>query len=122
VDAYGYYQMCMLLRHPDTVYDLKQGTLRQAITENFPEKRQLRAANPQYLERCARCFLRGLCEQCPARSWMEHGTLDTPVEYLCQAAHAQARSLGLLEQGEQGWQVSDWQQRLDNIAETRTDG
>jgi sulfatase maturation enzyme AslB (radical SAM superfamily) len=34
--------------------------------------------------------------QCPAKSWMEHGTLDTPVEYLCSVAHAQARHLGLI--------------------------
>ena len=34
----------------------------------------------------------GLCEQCPAKSWSEHGTLDTPVEYHCEMAHAQARS------------------------------
>ena len=72
----------------------------------------MQATNPLYLERCARCFLHGLCEQCPAKSWMEHGTLDTPVEYLCQVAHAQARYLGLLEEGERAWEVPDWQQRL----------
>ncbi|MCU0486686.1 MAG: radical SAM protein, partial [Anaerolineales bacterium] len=93
VDAYGMYQMCMLLRHPDTLYDLSKGTLREALIEFFPLQRMLRATNQQYIERCARCFLKGLCEQCPAKSWSEHGTLDTPVEYLCQLAHAQARYL-----------------------------
>ena len=77
----------------------------------------MRATNPDYLERCARCFLKGLCEQCPAKSWTEHGTLDTPVEYLCQVAHAQARYLGLLAEGEQAWEVADWRQRIDTLAQ-----
>jgi len=116
VDAYGMFQMCMLLRHPDTAYDLKQGTLREALTEVFPRLRETRATNPEYLKRCARCFLKGLCEQCPAKSWTEHGTLDTPVEYLCQVAHAQARYLGLLTEGEQAWEVADWRERIAKLA------
>jgi len=116
VDAYGMYQMCIPLRHPDTVYNLKQGTLREALTEVFPRYRELRATNPDYLNRCARCFLKGLCEQCPGKSWEEHGTLDTPVEYLCQVAHAQARYLGLLGESEQAWEVADWQARMQRLA------
>jgi len=112
VDAYGLAQMCMSLRHPDTVYDLLRGTLRDALTEFFPRLRELRASNPEYLSRCARCFLKGLCEQCPGKSWAEHGALDTPVEYLCQVAHAQARYLGLLTEGERAWEVPDWQRRI----------
>jgi radical SAM protein with 4Fe4S-binding SPASM domain len=112
VDAYGMYQMCMPLRHPDTVFDLKRGTLQEALTGFFPHLRELRTANPDYLDRCARCFLKGLCEQCPGKSWMEHGTLDTPVEYLCEIAHTQAHYLGLLEEGERAWTVDDWQARI----------
>lgn len=115
VDAYGFYQMCLLLRHPKMVYDLKQGTLRKALTEFFPRLREIRASNPAYLKRCARCFLKGLCEQCPAKSWAEHGTLDTPVEYLCQVAHAQARYLGLLSEEEWAWEITDWEKRIDHF-------
>jgi len=117
VDAYGHLQPCMLLRHPDTVYDLKKGSLKDALTNFFPEIRKMKAENPNYLTRCARCFLHGLCEQCPARSWMEHGTLDTPVDYHCEIAHAQARALGLLEEGEQAWQIEDWEDRIRNFSE-----
>jgi len=112
VDAYGRAQMCMMLRHPDTTYDLKAGSLQDALTNFFPRLRDMRATNPDYLGRCARCFLKGLCEQCPAKSWAEHGTLDTPVEYLCGVAHAQALDLGLLRDGEQAWEVSDWRARV----------
>jgi hypothetical protein len=72
--------------------------------EQFPRLRELRATNPEYLRRCAKCFLKGLCEQCPAKSWAESGTLDTPVEYLCEVAHAQARYLGWLGENEYGWE------------------
>lgn len=112
VDAYGNLQPCMLLRHPDTVYDLKKGSLKDALTNFFPKIRETRAENPDYMAHCALCFLKGLCEQCPARSWMEHGTLDTPVDYLCEIAHAQARHLGLLEENKMSWEVSDWRERI----------
>jgi radical SAM protein with 4Fe4S-binding SPASM domain len=112
VDAYGTLQPCLPLRHPDTVYDLKSGSLKEALTDFFPQVREATATNPDYLVRCARCFLKGMCEQCPAKSWTEHGTLDTPVEYFCQVAHAQAYDLGLLRDGEYGWEVENWRERL----------
>jgi radical SAM protein with 4Fe4S-binding SPASM domain len=122
VDAYGYFQPCLLLRHPDTVYHLGGGSLQDAVTRFFPTVRETRASNPDYLARCARCFLKGLCEQCPAKSWMEHGTLDTPVQYLCEIAHAQARYLGLLRKEEVGWEVTDWRQRVRGLATKEATG
>ena len=112
VDAYGNFQPCMLLRHPSCVYDLKKGTLKDALVNFFTEMRKIEASNPKYLSRCARCFLKGLCEQCPGKSWEEHGTLDTPVEYFCEVAHAQARFLGLMQDGEKAWGIQDWQDRV----------
>jgi radical SAM protein with 4Fe4S-binding SPASM domain len=107
VDPYGRLQYCLGLRHPATVYDLAAGSLREAVTEFLPRVRDMRSAGRAYLERCGRCFLKGLCEQCPAKSWAEHGTLDTPVEYFCGIAHAQAVAAGLLEPGEKAWTVTD---------------
>jgi hypothetical protein len=78
----------------------------------FTALREIRATNPDYLRRCARCFLKGLCEQCPAKSWEENGTLDTPVEYLCEVAHAQARWLGWLGENEYGWEVRERRERI----------
>jgi radical SAM protein with 4Fe4S-binding SPASM domain len=116
VDSYGSLQMCLPLRHPDTVYPLRKGSLHDALTVFFPQIREMKATNKEYLRRCAVCFLHGLCEQCPARSWSEHGTLDTPVEYLCDIAHALARDICLLEIGERGWQVKDWRERVAKAA------
>jgi radical SAM protein with 4Fe4S-binding SPASM domain len=118
VDAYGRLQPCLALRAPEFSFDLRAGSLREAITGFFPTALAVKATNPDYLARCARCFLKSLCEQCPAKSWAEHGTLDTPVECLCKAAHARARDLGLLEDGEFGWMVPDWASR--HVAGTST--
>lgn len=116
VDAYGFYQMCMMLRHPNTVVDLSKSSLREALTEIFPRIRELKTNNPEYLRRCAQCFLKNLCEQCPAKSWAEHGTLDTPVDYYCEITHAHARFTGLLKNDEKAWEISDWQERIAALA------
>ncbi|MEA3438825.1 MAG: hypothetical protein U9R58_00925, partial [Chloroflexota bacterium] len=121
VDAYGKFQPCMLLRAPALAYDLSSGSLKDALENFFPEMREMKATNPAYLERCARCFLYGMCEQCPAKSWSEHGTLDTPVEYLCQVAHAQARYLGLLDDGERAWEVQDGEERVKQMVNRMED-
>ena len=126
IDAYGHAQMCLLLRHPDTVCPLDVKIhrdnhsetdlqpLEYALKEYFPQVRKMRSHNPDYLRRCAVCFLKGFCNQCPAKSWEEHGTLDTPVDYLCEVAHTQAIYLGLLHEGENSWEIKPeiWRLRL----------
>jgi radical SAM protein with 4Fe4S-binding SPASM domain len=116
VDAYGGFRPCMGLHAPEWIYDLLHGSLRIALENFFPRLRETRAANPEYLARCARCFLKGLCEQCPAKSWTESGSLDMPVEYLCRVAHAQARDLGLIGLDERAWEVVDLSARFKHLA------
>ncbi len=145
VDAYGEVQPCLPMRAPETTVSLRgqpggggeggpggkpggpgggsaaapaafdAARLRYALTEAFPRLRETKATNPEYLRRCAVCFLKGLCEQCPAKSWAESGTRETPVEVLCEVAHEQARDLGLLEPGESAWQIEDWKARVERI-------
>ena len=114
-DAYGRLQPCLSLRAPGLGIDLRRASLKRALTSGFSGLRSIVARDPAYIERCARCFLKGLCEQCPARSWSESGTLDASVEYLCRVAHAQARDLGLLAAGEMGWEVRDWRGRISAL-------
>ena len=116
VDAYGVFQYCLALRHPATVFDLKRGGLEQAVKEHLSAVRAMTSRNPEYLNRCGRCPLKAFCLQCPAKSWAEHGTLDTPVEYLCDVAHAQAAALGLLVAGEKAWAVKGWNRRIGRPA------
>ena len=112
VNAHGGFQPCLLLRQPAFVYDLAGGSLEDALKSFFPRVRRIRASSPEYLTRCSRCKLKGFCEQCPAKSWMEHGNPDTPVEDICRAAHARAQDLGLLDPGERAWEAGDWPERV----------
>jgi molybdenum cofactor biosynthesis enzyme MoaA len=126
VDAYGCAHPCLGLYAPELSVDLfhdrsnageelegkgKVNPIQQAI-DRFSHLSEMRAKNPEYLERCARCFLKGICKQCPAKSWTEHGTLDKPVEYLCDVAHAWARHEGWLAEGERAWEITDWLERF----------
>ncbi len=105
IGAYNNFQLCMLLRHPECVYSLREGSFKDAWEKFVPRMREIRVDNQKYQEKCQRCFLKSLCEQCPAWSWMEHGVLDEPIEYLCGIAHAEAVWLGLLNKGEKAWEV-----------------
>jgi radical SAM protein with 4Fe4S-binding SPASM domain len=120
IDAYGYIQLCLPLRSPETVVDLRESSIKSAMEKSFPSMREIKATNPDYLRRCARCFLKGLCDQCPAKSWLEYGTLDTPVEYLCDVAHAKARFLGLINEHERAWEVEDWRARVEKFVTANT--
>ena len=118
VDAYGMFQYCLSLRHPETIHELKKGSLKKAILEFLPRLAEMTATDPRYLERCSRCFLKAFCQQCPAKSWTEYGTLDTPVDYFCEITHAQATSIGILGEGEKAWDVDDWPARVKWLAES----
>ena len=121
LDAYGYVQACLPLRHPKTVFNIKEFTLREGLSEFFPRLRKMRATNEVFLARCARCFLRSSCEQCPGRSWRENGTLDTPVEYRCKITHILARFLKLLNKDEHGWEIREWKERVNKFCEASFD-
>jgi radical SAM protein with 4Fe4S-binding SPASM domain len=120
IDPYGYAHPCMGLRveHLRTnIFDSKREESLSTALEHFESLGELRARNPVYLSHCAQCFLRGFCGQCPARSWTENGTFDTPVEYYCSIAHMQARYLGWLKENEMAWTVCDWRERIGHTIE-----
>lgn len=103
VDAYGKAQPCLRLRSPQLVVDTVHRSLNEAL-ETLARLREMKAQAPEYLERCARCSIRDLCNQCPATAWMETGALDGVPGYCCEVAHAEARGLGWLEEGVFAWQ------------------
>lgn len=121
VDAYGMLQPCILLRHPDTVYDVTKGSLKEALVTFLPVIRRQKAQNPDYLARCARCTIKELCDQCPARSWMATGELDRPVEACCRRAHVRAERVGLLQPGRKGWHTDGTVDTRPDIAPIRSE-
>lgn len=115
VDPYGKVQYCLQLRHPDIIYDLEKGSLKNAAYYFHYTIIHKKAKNSNYIRRCMNCFLKMFCEQCPAKSWSEHGVLDRPVEYLCEFTHTQAVYLGLIKKGEKAWKIKDGKNRLQHF-------
>jgi radical SAM protein with 4Fe4S-binding SPASM domain len=97
----GTFRLCSSLYHPDTTYDLRQGTLREAWEEWVPRVRDLRGENPEFLQKCRRCALINLCLWCPAHAALETGAMDEWVEYFCEVAHARAAALQAEARGSQ---------------------
>jgi radical SAM protein with 4Fe4S-binding SPASM domain len=89
----GTYRLCADLWHPDCVYDLRQGTVARAWEELVPRVRDMRSADPGYLERCRRCPIINLCLWCPAHAYLETGQMDGFSAYFCAVAHARAEAL-----------------------------
>jgi len=89
----GKFRLCSSLWAPETMYDLRQGWLRDAWEQLVPQVRDMRSRRPEFLLRCRRCPIVNLCLWCPAHSYLETGELDTPIDYFCQVAHARAAAL-----------------------------
>jgi radical SAM protein with 4Fe4S-binding SPASM domain len=95
VDPEGNFKLCSSLCQPEFLYDLKKGSVSYAETKFVPTIRDMRSENKNYLENCRQCKLVSLCMWCPANSYLENGTLDSPVKYFCEIAHLRAKELGI---------------------------
>ena len=90
----GLLRLCSSLWHPDCVYDLKKGNLKEAWQSFIPEVREMRSNRSEFLEKCRGCSIVNLCMWCPAHAHLESGAMDTPVDYFCRVAHARTELLG----------------------------
>jgi radical SAM protein with 4Fe4S-binding SPASM domain len=89
----GQFRLCSSLWAPETLYDLRQGTLREAWEQHVTKVRDLRSNRKEFLEKCRKCELINLCLWCPAHAHLETGEMDKPVDYFCEVAHARAKAL-----------------------------
>ena len=89
----GIFRLCADLWHPDTIFDLRKGSLAEAWNELVPVVRDMRSDHPDYLENCRDCPIVNLCIWCPAHADLETGAMDEVVSYFCQVAHARAEAL-----------------------------
>lgn len=95
----GTFRLCADLWHPECTYDLRRGRLINAWNELVPRVRDLRSANPIFLDRCRRCPIINLCLWCPAHAHLETGRLDGWSEYFCTVAHARAKAIAASNPG-----------------------
>jgi radical SAM protein with 4Fe4S-binding SPASM domain len=89
----GRFRLCSSLWAPDTVYDLRQGSLSAAWHDFVPRVREMRSCKPELMKTCRPCPLVNLCLWCPAQAHLETGELDGFTPYFCSVAHARAHAL-----------------------------
>ncbi len=89
----GRFRLCSSLWAPETVYDLRQGTLSAAWHDFVPRVREMRSTKPELMKTCRSCPLVNLCLWCPAHAYLETGELDGFTPYFCAVAHARAHAL-----------------------------
>lgn len=88
----GGFHLCSSLHHLDCIYDLKKGSLSDAMQNFVPKVRNLRIKNKLFLESCHSCSLVNLCMMCPALAHLETGEMDSYVDYFCKVAHARVKA------------------------------
>jgi sulfatase maturation enzyme AslB (radical SAM superfamily) len=86
----GFFRLCSSLWHPDTVYDLKKRTLKEAWEKFVPKVRDMRSGSKEFLQKCS---IINLCLWCSAHAYLETGKMDAVVDYFCKVAHARAETL-----------------------------
>jgi radical SAM protein with 4Fe4S-binding SPASM domain len=89
----GKFRLCGSLTAPETIFDLRKGSLKEAFTEFVPLVRDIRSDKTSPQVKCTNCELINLCAWCPATAYLETGALDQQVDYFCQIAHARAKLL-----------------------------
>ncbi len=89
----GEFRLCGSLVHPECTYDLRKGTLLEALNAKVQEVRKMRSTRSIYLEKCGSCPIINLCMWCPASAFLETGQIDMPVNYFCEVAHSRAKML-----------------------------
>jgi radical SAM protein with 4Fe4S-binding SPASM domain len=89
----GLFRLCSALRHPDTAYDLRAGTLREAWQRHVPRVRDLRGSAREFGRWCGSCPHVNLCLWCPAHAFLETGSLERHVDGFCAVAHTRAAAL-----------------------------
>lgn len=89
----GLFRLCADLWQPDSIFDLRKGSLSDAWNELVPRVRDMESINPEFLNNCRNCPIVNLCLWCPAHAHLETGEMDEIVPYFCQVAHARAAAL-----------------------------
>jgi radical SAM protein with 4Fe4S-binding SPASM domain len=89
----GFFRLCSSLWHPECIYDLKNGSVKEARQILVPKVRSMTSYDPGFLNSCAKCRLVNLCLWCPANAWLETGRMDLGSQYFCRVAKARAQEV-----------------------------
>ncbi len=90
INAYGEMGICVVSQQ-DT-YDVREKGVR-IVWEGALF--QLRNQKRTRVTKCVRCRIQSLCGMCPANGELENGDKESPVAFLCHAAHLRAAVIGV---------------------------
>lgn len=85
INPYGRLKFCYL--SDDFSVDLRNASFKKGFYETFPKLLDQRYNSAS---KCKDCKLRFICLHCPARTFLEAGSYEGPVEYFCQLARMRA--------------------------------
>lgn len=85
VDPYGRLRLCAMLSAPEFLYDLRTGTLTEALGDFRARILSLPNENPKF-ERCKACRALPLCNWCPGRASLACGQADAFMPEVCRVA------------------------------------
>jgi radical SAM protein with 4Fe4S-binding SPASM domain len=89
----GRFRLCSSLWHPDCLYDLRTGSLTEAVKTFVPKVRKITSERRAFLEKCRTCSIINLCLWCPAHAYLEFGEMDQPVQSFCEIATARVAGI-----------------------------
>src|SRR5258708_24957330 len=73
-------------------FSVRDVGVRKVWEESLFELRNRKRTRPT---KCVECRIQSLCGMCPANGELENGDKESPVAFLCEAAHLRAASLTL---------------------------
>jgi radical SAM protein with 4Fe4S-binding SPASM domain len=89
VDPYGNMSICVISQH--TKYNIRETGFMTGWDTILRERRNRKRTRPS---KCQTCRIQSLCSMCPANGELENQDAESPVEFLCEAAHLRAMGLG----------------------------
>jgi radical SAM protein with 4Fe4S-binding SPASM domain len=89
INAYGEIGICVISQQETLSI---RGVGVKAVWED--SLLQLRRRKRTRVTKCIECRIQSLCGMCPANGELENGDRETPVAFLCQAAHLRALVIG----------------------------
>ena len=91
INAFGELGICTISQQE--TFSIREKTVKEVWDGALLK---LRAQKRTRSTKCTNCRIQSLCGMCPANGELENGDRETPVSFLCQAAHLRAAVIGSL--------------------------